>query len=244
MYLGIVSSIVTKSNDQKVEEYKLVSFCNKANKIEKFALKNANKFKIGDLLLVKIDEDGVYNFEKISDLFFYEISKSHENILFQLFKLMDKEISNFKNEKEKEEQEIKKLEITDLALINCLCNVFGNFRARETAIKSNINKFISLARILEQDLNDVKKYSEIQCMKIIMETGVYPFDFEKWLNSVALILCLSNNNNINEELLIRTIEALLNVKIANNETNELKLQLEQQLKGKLHELKGKQKKLV
>ena len=45
-------------------------------------------------------------------------------------------------------------------------------------------------------------------------------------------------------LLTKEIEALLNVKVINKETNELKAQLEQQLKEKLNELKGKQKKLV
>ena len=52
------------------------------------------------------------------------------------------------------------------------------------------------------------------------------------------------NNDIEGELLSMAIESLLNVKIVNNETNELKFQLEQQLKEKLNELKGKQKKLV
>ena len=106
------------------------------------------------------------------------------------------------------------------------------------------HNFICYAKNINLNLNDIKKYLEIQYMKIIIETQSSSFNFENWLNSVTLILYLSNNNDIDEELLTRAIEALLNAKIANNEINELKSQLEQQLKEKLNELKGKQKKLV
>ena len=79
--------------------------------------------------------------------------------------------------------------------------------------------------------------------KIFSSLRVNEINLFFWLMYANSILHLLNNN-IDEELLTRAIEALLNVKIANNETNELKLQLEQQLKEKLNELKGKQKKLV
>ncbi len=79
--------------------------------------------------------------------------------------------------------------------------------------------------------------------KIISSLRVNEINLFFWLMYANSILHLLNNN-IDKELLIRAIELLLNVKIANNETNELKLQLEQQLKEKLNELKGKQKKLV
>lgn len=240
MYLGVVSSIVTKLNDKKVEEYKLVSFCNKANKIEKFVLKNTNEFKIGDLLFVKVDEDGVYNFEKVPDLAFDKESRLDENFLFQFFNLIDEETETLKKEKEKIYQEVKQ----DEFIFKALSSLFGNFTFRELGIEAMRHNFICYAQNIKLDLNDVKKYLEIQCMKIIVETQSSSFNFDKWINSVTLILYLSNNNNINEELLIRTIEALLNVKTFDNEINELKLQLEQQLKGKLNELKGKQKKLV
>ena len=81
-------------------------------------------------------------------------------------------------------------------------------------------------------------------MKIIVGMQFCDIDFKEWINNVTLLLCLSDNKEIDEELLTRAIKILLNAKIANNETNELKSQLEQQLKEKLNELKGKQKKLV
>lgn len=132
----------------------------------------------------------------------------------------------------------------DELIFKVLSSLFGNFTFREFVIEKMIHDFICYAQNIKLDLNNVKKYLEIQCMKIIIETQSSSFNFENWLNSVTLILYLSNNNDISEELLTRAIEALLNAKIANNETNELKLQLEQQLEEKLNELKGKQKKLV
>ena len=129
-------------------------------------------------------------------------------------------------------------------MVLALSRVFGNYTFRERVIVEMKRQFINYAKNIKLDLNDIKKYSEIQCMKIIMETQTSFFDFGKWINSVTLILYLSNNNNIDEDLLARAIESLLNVKVDDNETNKLKSQLEQQLKEKLNELKGKQKKLV
>ena len=79
--------------------------------------------------------------------------------------------------------------------------------------------------------------------KIISSLRTSKISLFLWLMYANSILHLLNNN-IDEELLIKAIESLLNVEAVNNETNELKLQLEQQLKEKLNELKGKQKKLV
>ena len=240
MYLGVVSTTVTKLNEQIVEEYTMISLCDRANNIKKIALKNTNEFKIGDLLFVKIDEDGVYNFEKVPDLVFDKDSRLDEIFLFQFFNLIDEETKTLKKEKEKMYQESKQDEL----IFKSLSSLFGNFTFREFEIETLRHNFIRYAKNIKLDLNDIKKYLEIQCMKIIIETQSSSFNFEDWLNGVTLILYLSNNNDIDEELLTRAIEALLNAKIANNETNELKLQLEQQLKEKLNELKGKQKKLV
>ena len=239
MYLGVVSNTVTKQNEQTLE-YVSISLCDRANKLTKITLKNAKEFKIGDLLFVKIDEDGVYNFEKVPDLVFDKDSRLDETFLFQLFNLIDEETETLKQEKEKMHQEAKQNEL----IFKVLSSLFGNFTFREFVIETLRHNFICYAKNIKLDLNDIKKYLEIQCMKIIIETQSSSFNFENWLNSVTLILYLSNNNDIDEELLTRAIEALLNVKVINNETNELKSQLEQQLKEKLNELKGKQKKLV
>ena len=238
MYLGVVSNTIIKQNEQTLERYALISLCDRANKLTKITLKNAKEFKIGDLLFVKIDEDGVYNFEKVPDLVFDKDSRLDEIFLFQFFNLIDEETKTLK--KEKMYQESKQDEL----IFKVLSSLFGNFTFREFIIETLRHNFICYAKNIKLDLNDIKKYLEIQCMKIIIETQSSSFNFENWLNSVTLILYLSNNNDIDEELLTRAIESLLNVKIVNNETNELKLQLEQQLKEKLNELKGKQKKLV
>ena len=132
----------------------------------------------------------------------------------------------------------------DELIFKALSSLFGKFTFWEFKIEVMRHNFICYAKNINLNLNDIKKYLEIQYMKIIIETQSSSFNFENWLNSVTLILYLSNNNDIDEELLTRAIEALLNVKVINNETNELKSQLEQQLKEKLNELKGKQKKLV
>ena len=89
MYLGVVSNTITKLNEQTVEEYTIISLCDRANKLTKITLKNAKEFKIGDLLFVKIDEDGVYNFEKVLDLVFDKDSRLDEIFLFQFFNLID-----------------------------------------------------------------------------------------------------------------------------------------------------------
>ena len=240
MYLGVVSNTITKLNEQTLERYVLISLCDRANKLTKISLKNANEFKIGDLLFVKVDEDGVYNFEKVPDLVFDKDSRLDEIFLFQFFNLIDEETKTLKKEKEKMYQESKQDEL----IFKVLSSLFGNFTFREFIIETLRHNFICYAKNIKLDLNDIKKYLEIQCMKIIIKTQSSSFNFENWLNSVTLILYLSNNNDIDEELLTRAIEALLNVKIVNNETNELKLQLEQQLEEKLNEIKGKRKKLV
>ena len=240
MYLGVVSNTVIKQNEQTLERYVSISLCDRANKLTKITLKNAKEFKIGDLLFVKIDEDGVYNFEKVPDLVFDKDSRLDEIFLFQFFNLIDEETKTLKKEKEKMYQESKQDEL----IFKVLSSLFGNFTFREFIIETLRHNFICYAKNIKLDLNDIKKYLEIQCMKIIIKTQSSSFNFENWLNSITLILYLSNNNDIDEELLTRAIEALLNVKIVNNETNELKLQLEQQLEEKLNEIKGKRKKLV
>ena len=225
MYLGVVSRIITELNDQSAENYTVISLCDKENNIKRIYLKNDNKLKIGDLLFVKIDKNEFCNIEKISDLFFVKDSRLDEIFLFQLFNLINKVFADSKK-------------VSDMQVS------FSNLSYKDIAFQLVSRDFVYFAKNIKLNSNDIKTYSEIQCMKIIMETRTLSFDFEKWINSVALILCLSNNNDISEELLTRAIEALLNVKIANNETNELKLQLEQQLKEKLNQLKGNQKKLV
>ncbi len=89
MYLGVVSNTITKLNEQTLERYVSISLCDRANKLIKITLKNAKEFKIGDLLFVKIDEDGVYNFEKVLDLVFDKDSRLDEIFLFQFFNLID-----------------------------------------------------------------------------------------------------------------------------------------------------------
>lgn len=230
MYLGVVSNTVIKQNEQTLERYVLISLCDRANKLTKITLQNAKEFKIGDLLFVKIDADGVYNFEKVPDLILCKNpdlvidkdSRLDENFLFQFFNLIDEETEFLKKEKEKMYQEATQNESTDLNFITVSAILLGHFTLRKIAISEMIRQFIYYAKKIKLNLNDIKKYFEIQCMKIIMETQTSFFDFETWLSSVTLILCLSNNNDIDEELLTRVIEALLNAKVANNETNELK----------------------
>ena len=101
--------------------------------------------------------------------------------------------------------------------------------------------FTNLKESLKQ--NGIQKQYRNLIEKIIFNLKSKEISQFEWMMYANAILNLLNND-IEGELLSMAIELLLNVKIANDETNELKLQLEQQLKEKLNELKGKQKKLV
>ena len=239
MFLGVVSSIVKK--DYSTEA--VVDLCDRANELTEIIFENASNLEIGDLLFIKLGENQKYDFEKIAIPFFIKYRKLDENFLFQLFNLIDNEIDCFETNKETFQQLIKEVSLKNLNA-DTLIDMVNIFSDRKRVIELMCNRFKCSVDYIKMDVNDVKKYMEIQCMKIITETQFCDIGFKEWLNNVTLLLCLSNNNDIDEDLLVRAIETLLNVKIANNETNELKSQLEQQLKEKLNEIKGKQKKLV
>ena len=239
MFLGVVSSIVKK--DYSTEA--VVDLCDRANELTEIIFENASNLEIGDLLFIKLGENQKYDFEKIAIPFFIKYRKLDENFLFQLFNLIDKEIDCFETNKETFRQLIKEVSLKNLNA-DTLIDMVERFSNLKKAIRLLINEFRISAENIKVDLNNVKKYMEIQCMKIIVGMQFCDIDFKEWINNVTLLLCLSDNKEIDEELLTRAIKILLNAKIANNETNELKSQLEQQLKEKLNELKGKQKKLV
>lgn len=243
MYLGVVSSVVKKEEYREKSNKVIVSLCDRANKLTEIIVENANNLEIGDLLFVKLGENEKYDIEKIDIPFSIKYCKLDENFLFQLFNLIGKEKECFEITKDKFQQIAKGISLKSLNACT-LIEMVNEFSNKKRVIQLMCNRFKHSVDCIKVDLNNVKKYMEIQCMKIITEAQFCDISFKEWLSAVTLFLSLSNNNDIDEELLARAIEALLSAKIKDNETNELKLQLEQQLKQKLNELKGKQKKLV
>ena len=239
MFLGVVSSIVKKDYSNEV----VVDLCDRSNKLTEIIFENASNLEIGDLLFIKLGENQKCNFEKIEIPFSIKYKQLDENFLFQLFNLIDKEIYCFEMNKDTFQQLIKKMSLKNLNT-DILIKMVERFSNLKKAIRLLINKFRISTKNIKIDLNNVKKYMEFQCMKIIVQIQFCDIDFKEWINNVTLLLCLSDNKEIDEELLTKAIKILLNTKIIDNETNELKSQLEQQLKEKLNEIKGKQKKLV
>lgn len=239
MFLGVVSSIVKKDYSNEV----VVDLCDRSNKLTEIIFENASNLEIGDLLFIKLGENQKCNFEKIEIPFSIKYKQLDENFLFQLFNLIDKEIYCFEMNKDTFQQLIKKMSLKNLDT-DILIKMVEQFSNLKKAIRLLINKFRISTKNIKIDLNNVKKYMEFQCMKIIVQIQFCDIDFKEWINNVTLLLCLSDNKEIDEELLTKAIKILLNTKIIDNETNELKSQLEQQLKEKLNEIKGKQKKLV
>lgn len=251
MYLGVVRNSLFTSASEKIKEFcndysnypnlsDLVGFicvdlCNQHGKLENILICTNNVSYQGELVVLDYENEKWIVKDIINK---YNIKKLSTFQIVQLERLIEVEKSKLKEEKEYYENHHKK---------NAL---FFEIVWRKGIIEELVKKFNS-------SLNDVNikiEYLKLKkdsvyrqtiefIEKMISSLRVSEISLFFWLMYANSILYLSNNN-IDEELLTIAIQALLNVKIANNETNELKLQLEQQLKGKLNELKGKQKKLV
>lgn len=240
MYLGVVREI--RLNNERVENndsvgYLSVDLCNQYGELENIFISTND---VSDILiqgdLVALDyENGKWivretiNKEKLS--------------IFQILKL-EKLI-----ELEKEEAQAGK-KLCDEKFNSMKFLFAAEFELRDYIINLLVNRFkLSLKDEnirfeylkLKKDKDCVYKQSTEFVERIIFNLQSDDISIFSWLTYASSILYLSSNNEITEELLTMAIEALLNVKVAKN---ELKSQLEQQLKDKLNELKGKQKKLV
>ena len=254
MYLGVVREI--RLNNERVENndsvgYLSVDLCNQYGELENIFISTND---VSDILiqgdLVALDyENGKWivretiNKEKLS---IFQILK-----LEKLIELEKEEAQAGKKLCDEKFNSMKFLFAAEFELrdyiINLLVNRFKlslkdeniRFEYLKLSLKDENIRFEYLK--LKKDKDCVYKQSTEFVERIIFNLQSDDISIFSWLTYASSILYLSSNNEITEELLTMAIEALLNVKVAKN---ELKSQLEQQLKDKLNELKGKQKKLV
>lgn len=249
MFLGVVreykfsNGIYKNSNSDKLKCNFYVDFCNQNGELETICLVNYFKLIANNAMLVSLDYVNGYWVPSLI-LAKNEIRTLSIEHMLQLDKLIELE----KIKLEEVKKEFKRNNFSSVYLQMEIIN-------REKLLHR-------LSFILDAGLDTAKKHFMFtnlkECIKrngiqrqyrnfieqIISKLNLNIIELFEWMIYANSILYLSSNNDITEELLTRAIESLLNVKIANNETNELKLQLEQKLKEKLNELKGKQKKLV
>lgn len=233
MFLGVVSTIdkdLSKQNLNKNDE-KTIHLCDRANELTTIVLKNADNLSFGDLVILDVKDD-CYKFEKL------ELSSDFdENLLIQLYNLIENEKLMLKSD-----QKVFKHNFGDFGKLGE--EIFYCFSNRNRLIQLLNNKFSELLLKVKINPNN-KNYFQIQCLKIIGEVQFLEVDLIHWTKYAITILNLLNSDvDIDNDLLIKTIESLLNVYVDDLDKNQLKIQLEQELRDKLNELKGNQKKLV
>mgnify|MGYP001853469475 CR=1 FL=1 len=250
MYLGVVTNRHFKSerikkfyNDYSDYPnlsdsigYISVDLCNQNGKLNSIFISTSKCSYQGDLVNL-VYENGNWIVKEIIDD--YNVKKLSINQILQLEKLIELEKLKLKEEKKEYAESYLKRDSLFFEIVRRELRIEDLVKKFNLAIK-NVSTKIEYIK-LKKDSSYRQSIEFIE--KIIYSLRTNELSLFFWLMYASSILHLSNNN-INEELLTRAIELLLNVKIANNEINELKLQLEQQLKQKLTELKGKQKRLV
>ena len=248
MYLGVVREYKLSdesckaSNTAQLKFDFYADFCNQNGELETICLDNYFNLIANNGLLVSLDYVDGYWVPSLV-LGKNEVKNLSIRHLLQLDKLIELE----KSKLEEVKREFKR---NELASVNLHLEIIKREKLlhrlsliMDTGLNTAKKRFMftNLKESLKQ--NGIQKQYRNLIEKIIFNLKSKEIGQFEWMMYANAILNLSNND-IDEELLSMAIELLLNVKISNNETNELKLQLEQQLKEKLNELKGKQKKLV
>ena len=248
MYLGVVRAYKLSdksckaSNAAQLKFDFYVDFCNQNGELETICLDNYFNLIANNRLLVSLDYVDGYWVPSLV-LGKNEVKNLSIRHLLQLDKLIELE----KSKLEEVKREFKR---NELASVNLQLEIIKREKLlhrlsliMDTGLNTAKKRFMftNLKESLKQ--NGIQKQYRNLIEKIIFNLKSKEIGQFEWMMYANAILNLSNND-IEGELLSMAIESLLNAKIANNETNELKSQLEQQLKEKLNELKGKRKKLV
>ena len=243
MYLGIVrkqkiqsfSSTRENCGEFNQENYLICSyidFCNQDNRLETITIVNQHDLFYGDLVVL-CHVVGKWVAVNISN----ELNKKGLSTLqlLQLSQLIEQERVTLNEENKMSKHNKDSLDIySRKEIIRILLRILN----KELSDENKRDEFNKLRQNSIQ-----KQYMEV-FEKMIIDLKLNQVDLFKWIMYANSILHLMDNNNVDRNLLINIIECLLDSKTKNNEVNELKLELEQQLKEMLHELKGKQKKLV
>ena len=247
MYLGIIISQRFKEfssmdsyymNPNKVECRTHIDFCNQDGSLQTICIKNRFDLKPYDLVYLDY-VNGNWNIKKIAVPSALEKSFLSIDEILQLDKLLEQEELKLNEDK-------KAYDYGPLYYYALHFNVDD----RQKAIRV-------MSYIMKNELRDKKKRIEFMKLKensvhreykelvqsIIKYLSSNEINLFQWLICANSILHFLNIDKVEEELLIRTMENLLNANVVNNETNSLKFQAEQEIKNKLKEMKGKQKRL-
>lgn len=237
MFLGIVATTKKEIYKQKSNE-RTIHLCDRANKLTEVVIPNADTLSFGDLVILDVRSEDSYNFKKIKNPFETEQNQMIEDLLSQLYNLIERE-----KEMLKVDEEIFKKNFGDFGKLGE--EIFLSFSDRYRLIRLLKTKFCEISSNVKCNQNNANDYLKVQCLKIIGEMQFSNIALNHWLRSATSILhFVSKNYDIDKDLLIKAIESLLNVYVDDLDKNQLKIQLEQELRDKLNELKGNQKKLV
>ncbi len=232
MFLGVVATTKKDINNQSLDKRsdRTIHLCDRANKLTTIVIPNADNLTFGNLIILDLKDD-CYKFERLKSS-----SNVDENLLIQLYNLIENEKLMLKTD-----EEIFKKNFGDFGKIGE--EIFHTFSSRYHLIELLKTKFYEFS--LKVNPNNNQCYLKVNCLKIICQMQSSNVDLNQWITLAKLVLNLTNiNDNFDKELLINVVESLINKCVDDIDGNELKLQLEQQLKEKLNELNGKQKKLV
>lgn len=232
MFLGVVATTKKDINNQSLDKRsdRTIHLCDRANKLTTIVIPNADNLTFGNLIILDVKDD-CYKFERLKSS-----SNVDENLLIQLYNLIENEKLMLKTD-----EEIFKKNFGDFGKIGE--EIFHTFSSRYHLIELLKTKFYEFS--LKVNPNNNQCYLKVKCLKIICQMQSSNVDLNQWITLAKLVLNLTNiNDNFDKELLINVVESLINKCVDDIDGNELKLQLEQQLKEKLNELNGKQKKIV
>ena len=235
MFLGIVATPKKEIYRIKSSE-RTIHFCDRNNKLTTSIIPNASTLTFGNLVI--LDDSESYNYKNLLEL---EQNQFNQDILFQLYELLEKE-----KEMLSVDAEVFKKNFGDFGKIGE--EIFTSFSSRAKLIKILNDKFCEVSLNVKCNQKTVKEYVKVKCLKIIGEMQFSNVSLSCWLRAATSALHFSSNeidsDEVDKNLLIKTIESLLNAYVDDLDKDELKSQLEQKLREELNELRGKQKKLV
>lgn len=246
MVLGVALYGYTDNEGKKAN---VVAYCNKENKLEKAKMiEKVGKLDIGDLLAIEKNGNGNYEATKINSLKEFYSNNQLINILMQLFNLMKKVNEELESDKEKENQKVRDLGLSenlDEKLARIIYESSNHSFEKKMAIIKMKWEFINTSGEIPFTLDNINNFTKIKCMEIILKRQSSNIMDFYWIKDAKLLLLLANDDNVDKDLLVNALEVLLKGNIDGNiENNDFVLYLKQQIQQKLEELKGKSRKLV
>lgn len=246
MVLGVV---LYEYKDNEGKKANVVAYCNKENKLEKAKMiEKVDELDIGDLLTIEKNIDGNYQVNKLNNLQEFNNNEQLFNMLMQLFNLINKVNEELKSDKEKENQEVKNLVLSenlDEDLVRFICKSSNHSFEKEIVVREMKWNFIDTSSKISFSLDNINNFARIKCMEIILKRQSLTIIDFYWIKDATLLLLLANSDNIDKDLLVNALETLLNNRLDDKfENYDFVLYLNQQIKQKIEELKGKSRKLV